>query len=303
MQYADHLQDRLKMYYLARAGIARATVELTHDLTFDYDALNEPWSNQEKVFKELPLGDGFITVSYHPEGGKDQEGGITLYGAMDESSKIDINNAPQEILKSLLERIGQATTEEAADIASAMIDWRDKDIAVSVGGAEDEYYQGLKIPYKCKNGNFQIAEELLLVKGMTPEIFSNIKEVITVYPTERVNINTASFASFAALGLADSLCERIIEFRKGKDGIIGTEDDAIFKAVGDLNNIGSLFTEEAMQINRLITSDRLTVRSDIFRINAAGQLKDEKGMRQSNIVCVIKRQQDKGPQILYWHEN
>ena len=45
LHYAGHLQDRLKMYYLARAGIERAIVELMNDETQDYDALNEPWSN------------------------------------------------------------------------------------------------------------------------------------------------------------------------------------------------------------------------------------------------------------------
>jgi len=302
LQYADHLQDGLRLNYLARAGIAKAEVELMHDLTPDYDALNESWANQESSFKELPLGSGSVTVSYHPEvSGLDA--GVFLYGAMDESSRIDINVASSDILKHLLERVAQVGQEEATDISRAIVDWRDKDIALTPGGAEDEYYLSLTPPYKAKNGNFQIAEELLLIKGMTPEIFAKIKDLITVYPTGKVNINTASVACLGALGLTDSLCERIIKYRKGEDGLIGTADDGIFKTLADLNNIGSLFTEESTQINQLITSDQVAVKSSIFRINACGEFKDSRGVRQRNIVCVIKRQTEKPPQILYWHEN
>ena len=302
LQFADHLQDRLKTYYLARAGIERAVVELYKDEDRGQDALNEPWANKEEFFKDLPLGGGFVTVSYKSGSQAGQED-ITLYGAMDESSRIDINKAPPEILITLLERIGQVETEDAIDIARSILDWRDPDVAVSVGGAEDEYYQGLSSPYKCKNSRFQIPEELLLVKGMSPEIFSRIKNLITVYGTERVNINTASYDCLYALGLSSSLCERIIKFRLGSDALAGSEDDYIFKLPQDLMNIGSLFTEEATQINTLISRDILTVKSNIFRVSSLGILKNETVTRSREIVCVLKRQEEKPAKILYWHEN
>ena len=143
----------------------------------------------------------------------------------------------------------------------------------------------------------------MLVKGMTPEIFSEIKGIITVYDTEKVNINTASFNCLYALGLNSSLCEQIIKFRQGSDGLSGTEDDFVFKAPIELMNIGSLFTEEATQINSLISKDILTVRSDIFRISSLGQLRNERGIRSREVICVLKRREDKRPKLLYWHEN
>lgn len=305
LHYAGHLQNRLKMYYLSRAGIERAIIELVNDETQDYDALNEPWSNKEEYFKEIPFGSGFITVSYYLESKReeDQDEKIRLYGVMDESSRIDINTAPTKILATLLERIGEVGTEEAMDIAGAIVDWRDKDVIVSPGGAENEYYQNLDLPYRCKNGKFQILQEVLLVKGMTAEIFSRIKEVITVYGTERVNINTANFNTLYALGLGDSLCRRIIQFRRGSDGKTGTEDDNIFRTVGQLRDIGPLFTEESIQINRLISGNMLTVKSNIFRINSSGQIEDQRRVHSRNIVCVLKRRQDMQPQILYWRED
>ncbi len=301
LEFAAHLQERLKMYYLARSGIERAVVELYKDDNWAYDSLNESWANKQEFFNDKAFGGGYITVSYKADiHGQESK---TLYGAMDESSRIDINRAPPEVLITLLERIGLVQTDEARDIAWSIIDWRDVDTALSTGGAEDEYYLGLSHSYKCKNSRFQIPEELLLIKGMTPEIFSKIKDLITVYGTERVNINTASFDCFYALGLSSSLCERIIKFRQGSDEITGTEDDYIFKTPIELMNVGSLFTEEANQINSLISRDLLTVKSDTFRISSLGQLKNEKQTRSREVVCVLRRQQEKSPKILYWHEN
>ncbi|MDD5128487.1 MAG: type II secretion system protein GspK [Candidatus Omnitrophica bacterium] len=302
LQFADHFQDRLKMYYLARAGIERAVAELYVDDTESTDALNESWANKEEFFKDLAFGGGFISVSYKMNDKEDQDE-ITLYGVMDEASRIDINNAPSEVLVTLLENIGGVETEEAIDIAAAIVDWRDKDVALSTGGAESDYYKGLSPGYDCKNGNFQVAEELLLVKGMTAEIFSKIKNLITVYGTVQVNINTAGFNCFYALGLNSDLCDKIIKFRQGSDELSGTEDDYVFNAPVELMNVGSLFTKEATQINTLISRNMLKVKSDIFRISSLGILKNARGERSRGIVCVLKRQKDKNPKLLYWHEN
>jgi len=302
LQFADHLQDRLKMYYIARGGIEKAAAELYEDQTDNVDTLNESWANNEELFRDFPFIGGYITVSYKP-GGLPEEEEAGLYGAMDESSRIDINNAPADVLKTLLENAGEVETDEAIDIANSIVDWRDKDVALSEGGAENDYYQGLSDRYECKNGNFQIAEELLLVKGMTPEIFARIKDLVTVYGTQQVNINTAGFSCLRSLGLESDLCEKIITFRRGSDERDGTEDDYVLKNPSEIMNVGSLFTKEATQINSLISRNIFKVRSDTFRIISRGILKNARGDRSREIVCVLKRQKDKSPQLLYWHEN
>ena len=83
----------------------------------------------------------------------------------------------------------------------------------------------------------------------------------------------------------------------------GTEDDYIFNTPQDLMNIGSLFTEESTQIDSLISRNLFGVSSDTFRIDSLGILKNESGARSREIVCVLKRQENKAPKILYWHEN
>jgi len=305
LYYARHLQNRVKAYYLAKAGIEKTTSELIKGDEAKNDGLSEIWVSKEELFKEMLFGEGFTTISYQfqTQSNQSEDQSIILYGAMDESSKININSASVGVLATLLERAGEVEIDEASNIAGAIQDWRDTDIIVSLGGAENQYYQGLDIPYDCKNGNFQVLEELLLVKGITPEIFCKIKDIVTVYGGGKVNINTAGYNTLYALGLSESLCRQIIEFRQGDDGEFGTEDDNDFISVQRVGDIGPLFTEESIQINKLISGNILSVESNVFRINSVGQLKIDKGVYSRNIVCVLKLKALKDPQILYWHEN
>jgi hypothetical protein len=84
------------------------------------------------------------------------------YGIVDEASKININTASQDMMM-MLPRL---MSEDAA----AIKDWRDSDENVTTGGAESEFYMTLANPYLCKNSLFETVEELLLVRGMLPEL-------------------------------------------------------------------------------------------------------------------------------------
>ncbi len=284
LNFASHLQDRLRMYYLACAGIERAIVELRADEEVAYDSLSEKWASREE-FKEIPLGDGYINLDIE-----------------DEAGKININKAPLSIVKAMLENAAEIEPDEAADIANAIIDWRDIDVFVSPGGAEDDYYRQLEVPYPCRNGELQIIEEVLLVKGMTPLIFSKIADIITVYSEGKVNVNTAGEDVLHALGLGSGLAEQIVKFRLGSDEINGTDDDNIFRTPAEIRNIGSLFTEESEEINRVISSNALTVKSNVFRISSSGIFKKGNRNLQNNIICVVQRFDETPSQMLYWHE-
>jgi DNA uptake protein ComE-like DNA-binding protein len=84
------------------------------------------------------------------------------YGIVDEASKINISTASQDMMM-MLPRL---MSEDAA----AIKDWRDSDENVTTGGAESEFYLTLANPYLCKNSPFETVEELLLVRGMLPEL-------------------------------------------------------------------------------------------------------------------------------------
>ncbi len=81
------------------------------------------------------------------------------YGIVDESAKVNLNSASEEMLYAL------PGMDEL--IVAAIIDWRDEDNEPSANGAEDEYYLMLSDPYYAKNEPFETVEELLLVRGVT----------------------------------------------------------------------------------------------------------------------------------------
>jgi DNA uptake protein ComE-like DNA-binding protein len=84
------------------------------------------------------------------------------YGLIDESGKINLNSASEEMLLRL--------PGMTAELAASIIDWRDQDSEITPGGAEDEYYLLLSQPYNCKNSPLETVDEILLIKGASEEI-------------------------------------------------------------------------------------------------------------------------------------
>ncbi len=56
------------------------------------------------------------------------------------------------------------------EIADAILDWLDADSAPRQYGAEQDYYAGLDPAYGMRNGPIGSLDELLMVRGMTPEL-------------------------------------------------------------------------------------------------------------------------------------
>jgi hypothetical protein len=93
------------------------------------------------------------------------------YGVTDESAKINPNALMQidptgQVLYNALMLLPNMT----ADVADAIVDWIDPDDEPRTNGAENDYYMGQSPPYRCKNGPLDSLEELLLVRGVTPEL-------------------------------------------------------------------------------------------------------------------------------------
>lgn len=84
------------------------------------------------------------------------------YGLIDEGGRIDLNTAPVQVLQRL--------PNMTADVAAAIVDWRDPDDTVTEAGAESDYYLRKSDPYNAKNSPLESVLELRLVAGVTDEI-------------------------------------------------------------------------------------------------------------------------------------
>jgi hypothetical protein len=56
------------------------------------------------------------------------------------------------------------------EVSEAIFDWIDEDDDQRENGAENEIYQALNPPYECKNKPLETLDELLLVRGITPQL-------------------------------------------------------------------------------------------------------------------------------------
>ena len=218
---AGNFREKAETQSLAEAGIYRAAAEIINaernvppDSTL-YDALDERWHSNPGAYENVPLGRGtyWVTVS-------------------DEESKIPLNGATDAVLRRLFAHSGVKDGRVVSVIVDSIQDWRDPDKLHRLNGAEDDYYLSLPIPYRAKNGNFETIDELLLVKGVTPEIlygnvaspdrravleaqppwerqlepgeYLGVARHLSVFGMGRVNVNTAPAEVLMALGLTAS---------------------------------------------------------------------------------------------------
>lgn len=155
---------------------------------------------------------------------------IDLWGApvavrvSDEGGKVAINWVGVPVLVHVLSNLGVGP-DRAAEIADAILDWRDKDEEKRMNGAENEYYSSMPRPYVAKNAPFDSIEELLLVKGVTPDLFYGgsddfpigLREIFTVFhpPGEKLNVQYLTPAVLRAyFGLDKEELQQLMDVRE-----------------------------------------------------------------------------------------
>jgi DNA uptake protein ComE-like DNA-binding protein len=79
------------------------------------------------------------------------------FGLVDESSKLNLNTVSSNMLVSLMQTLPRAN----ADLATAILDWRD----TNGGTIYQTYYATRPQPYQSKNGPFESIDELRLLYG------------------------------------------------------------------------------------------------------------------------------------------
>lgn len=202
-------KDGIEKRFLAEAGVERGILELFY--------------RKENLTKVLPEDQAVWKVDGSLYSGKVGDGNYSVK-ILDESGKLDINLAPELLLRNLLGTLGlEGTTLDT--IVDSIQDWKDKDDLHRLNGAESDYYQSLPNPYKAKNSAFETLEELLSIKGVTREILygergkKGLIDLLTVYgKTDKVNINTASKEILLSVpGMMADMVEEILLFRQKQE--------------------------------------------------------------------------------------
>jgi|GEM_PF-351440 len=93
---------------------------------------------------------------------------------VDAASQVNLNTATEGQL---------ATLPLTQDQIDSLLDWREAGLVARSDGAKDDYYNNLTDPYNTKLGNLTTVDELLLVKGFTPQtLYQPITDVSSTNP-------------------------------------------------------------------------------------------------------------------------
>jgi general secretion pathway protein K len=293
------MRDSITLSQMAASGVHVAMAMLIKDKSeSNTDSLLEDWADASKIdeiLQEIPFESGEISVKISDEMGKIQVNALVAF-----PDKNAFNPDQLSLWDRFLNFMGDEEQlqddSEPAAIINSVKDWLDSgddDATTGLSGAEREYYQSLEPPYAPKNGPLTDLNELMLIKGISPELFYGSEEkpgfsqFMTVYGVAgssesfsypgRININTAELPVLMALMPLESedLVEGLFEFRQEA---LNKEEDHDFSSPGWYKEIPGL---SDVNINKKL----ITTQSDIFRIEAEAKLHDLK----SKTIAVVQR--------------
>lgn len=194
--------DSARTYYLALGGFERAL------LWIEWGAPRYYVPPMPVIAYQFPSGDAQVEI-------------------IPESSKLNINTAtPEDLLKVIL--AAGASPEQARVLLPGILDWR----RPSPGGFTefDQYYLSLTPSFRSRHASFEEIEELLLIRGMTPDLFygsfardesgrfvarGGLRDCLSVYGSNaRFDVNTAPPAVLRAVGFTPEATAQILELRR-----------------------------------------------------------------------------------------
>jgi len=148
---------------VAIAGINEVILALKANRELPDDGIEEEYEDGLDPIRSLSHGDGeWVEATFR--------GNRYEVRVIDEAGKLALNKLDASVFRLIFENL-EIPEEEAETIADSIVDWSDSDDLHLTNGAESEYYEGLDRPYRAKNANFDSVQELLLVRGVTREIF------------------------------------------------------------------------------------------------------------------------------------
>lgn len=261
---AGNANNDSELEWLGRSGVEMARYFVGQSMGQPYTSLNQLWAGgpgsgsetngvlMSVSLRDNELGDGRFSVRI-----EDLERRMNINAPLPDQEKKGLLNRALAIIG--------VDSGDAPTIEDSILDWIDADDASHLSGTESDFYVTLPRPYFAKNGPLDDLAELLLVRGVTSEIFwgpsaahhqsqlvnpnagvqplqqmplypVGLADLFTALSNGRLNINTASAYALQLLpGVDETIAANIIRARAGPDGADGTEDDTPFQNLGGLN--------------------------------------------------------------------
>lgn len=301
-QIAANVALDTQFYYLARSGIEAARSLLTEDRRDNaFDATTETWAAPIAY----PVDEALVSLALVDEERKFPLNALVKRTVTPQQGRPDdplvevqVDEGLYGAFTSLLESL-----EIPAEVAPAMIDWLDPDDdPYGADGAEINFYERLKPPYKTKNGPVSTLDELRMVRGIDAKAFRALADLVTPYSTEaKININTAPKELLTVLlteldaGLIDELIQKRTDepFQKPSEVKQYLKDFSMFTDER-LNDLEKLFRTD---------SSHFTITSTASLIPEGGDEEDGNVVQSQNLKllrAVVSRNKDGATELIYW---
>ena len=237
-------------------------------------------------------------------------GGHYQVRMVDQGGLFPINNLDYDrvllpiIVKAILagpnaqvQGVNSRTQGDIDAIVDAIMDWRDPDNETRAHGAESDYYLSLTPPYRAKNGFFDAPEELLLVRGVTPELFygSNgmpgLRDLISVFNRSlSINVRTAPPALLAILA------------GQGPDGAAALAADRAADPVGFVERMRTLAGAANPFFAFLAAGNAGLVDQTPHTVLLEARADTQQERNRSTVAAVVElaSEDTDGPKILRW---
>lgn len=256
---AANLRDEIKLLYIAKSGFFIGEALLMED-DDSVDTLGEDWAQSDIISEksENLFADGHFRLHIEDESGKIPINNVA-------GNNEDTSDVGEVLIRFLRSAEFNLSEQEVRDIVDAIKDWLDEDDEVTGFSAENAYYQGLEAPYPCKNGPMDSIDELLLVRGITKELFygtekaPGIGNYLTVYGAGKININTAPELILTVLApeITEEMAAHMVDFRATEDNDLS--NPSWYKDITGMSTIS-------------IEPDLITTKSTVFKITSTGYM-------------------------------
>lgn len=314
---ARNANSETELEWLGRSGVEYARWILAEQLKLGmepYDALNQVWAGGPggigttnsplmNVQRTVKLGNGTFT-----------------WQITDLERRMNINTAGEPLLKQGMLVMG-VDAGEIDPVVGAVLDWIDPDDNTHIEGAESDYYENLRPAYEAKNGPIDDLSELLLIRGVTPELYwgmvwtnhppgarqprsrmpgvaalptvsAGLVDLFTPVSSGRININTASSEVLQLIpGIDRMTADAIVAARSGEDdgsGLVGP-----YRNVGEVRRVPEVNLMVAGMLPRYCD-----VRSRTFQVVVDAQI----GRYRRQFVALLARNSPRDVQVMnfYW---
>jgi general secretion pathway protein K len=204
--------EGLRASYLASGVLERAILWVQWGYTGQNfpapDGLPRFWTpNTRRLTMRFPSGDAQVEV-------------------LPETSKLDINRASADDLYRVVLAVS-GDPARAQEITDGIVDWRSPAASPS---AFDQFYLTLGPTFRARHASLLEIEELLLVKGMSPELFygnyttgvdgrlyarGGLRDCLSVWGSlGPFDVNTASPVLMEAMGMTPEMAASIVAARQ-----------------------------------------------------------------------------------------